>query len=55
MVAGWQKHRRVGVDRWAESEKETNGVFKLSPHRQEVTGNFLRDQGTQGGWDSRAS
>lgn len=43
------------MDRWAESEKETNGVFKLSPHRQGVTGNFLRDQCTQGGWDSRAS
>lgn len=39
-------HRRVGVDTWAESEKETTGVFK--PHRQGVTGNLLRDQGVQG-------
>lgn len=43
------------MDRWAGSEKETNGVFKLSPHKQGVTGNFLRNQSTQADWDSRAS
>lgn len=48
MVTGW--HRRAGVDRWAESEKETNRVFTFSPHRQGVTGNFLRDEGSQGCW-----
>lgn len=30
-IRDWQKHRRV--DTWSESEKETNGVFQLFPHR----------------------
>lgn len=47
MAAGWQKHREVGVERWAESEKETNGIFKLSPHRQSDT-EFLQRSGYTG-------